>query len=281
MKTETGLAVFDPLKTQIAEFKEENLKLVFDYEDPQGNKDARSHIFKLRKVKTKIADVHKVAKAEALEYCRAVDAQKNALIVDVEEMIAVHDEPIKHIEEREKAEEAERQRKIQEEKDRAEAQRQAELEAREAAVRQQEEKQQAEKEAREAAERAKQAQIEQAAREKEIAEKATAKAEAAAKKALEDAEKKRLADIEAERQRAKAEAEAKELAELKRREAEAAEKAKAEAAEKRRIENEAHRKKVHDDIGQAFMVVGLDQDDAEAVLQALIAKQIPRVSINY
>ena len=50
------LVVFDPVKAELAEYKKQNASLDFDYEDPQGNKDARSHIYKLRQAKTKIAD---------------------------------------------------------------------------------------------------------------------------------------------------------------------------------------------------------------------------------
>ena len=84
------LVVFDPVKAELAEYKKENASLVFDYEDPQGNKDARSHIYKLRQAKTKIADIHKEAKAEAWGICKLLDGEKNDLTAEVEAMIDFH-----------------------------------------------------------------------------------------------------------------------------------------------------------------------------------------------
>ena len=170
------LVVFDEVKGTLAEYKAENEILVFDYADEQGSKDARSHIAKLRKVKTKISDVHKEAKAEALEVCRNLDAVKRDLIGEVEGMINVHKDPLDAIDaEKQAVIDAEKARLAEEERKRLE-----ELEARERAV----------KEAEEKAEREE--------REKKIAEEAAAKAR-----------------TETE-QKAKAEAYAKEQAEKKR-----------------------------------------------------------------
>jgi len=52
------LAVFDEVTATLAKYKVENENLVFDYRDPKGEKEARSHIAKLRKAKSKIAAIH-------------------------------------------------------------------------------------------------------------------------------------------------------------------------------------------------------------------------------
>lgn len=235
------IVVFDEVEITLAEYKAANETIIFDYRDSEGNKAARSHIAKLRKVKTKIADIHKEAKAEALAVCKALDGKKRELTGEVEEMITVHKAPLDEIE-------AEQQAKIDAEKHRLEeeeAKRQTELEAREEAVRVAEAKIAAEK-----------AETERAEREKHIAEEAAAKAKS-------EAEAK-----------AKAEADAKELAVKKAKEIK-------EAEEQKRIANKKHRKKIEDAIEFSLTELGLSNDDAGSVLAALIANTIPHVSINY
>lgn len=236
------LVVFNEVAATVAECRAENEKLVFNYAEPAGEKDAKSHIAKLRKVKTKISDVHKEAKAEALAFCKDLDGKKRELIGEVEGMIAVHKDPLDAIE-------AEKQAIIKAEKKRLEeeeAKRLAELEAREAAIREAEEKIAKEK-----------AESERISREKHIAEEAAESAR-----------------VQAE-QKAKAAAEAKELAEIRRKEAE-------EAAEKKRIANKTHRKKVEDEAHFGLTETGhLGNVEASAVLVAIIENRIPHVSINY
>ncbi len=243
MTTETTeLAVFDAVTATLAEAKAENEKLVFDYADPEGEKEARSHISKLRKVKTKISDVHKEAKAESRAFGLKLDGKKNELTAEVEGMIAVHKDPLDAIQ-------AEKQAIIDAEKKRLEdeeAKKQADLEAREAAVKEAEDKI-----ARDAALE------ERAEREKKIAEEAatTAKAQAEAK--------------------AKADAEAEELARIKIKE-------KAEATEQRRIANKKHRKQIEDTIHYALTELAfIDPEDIDRFILALKENRIPHVSINY
>lgn len=100
------LAVFSEIETKIAAIKEQNGKLVFNYTDPQGNKDARSHVFKLRQVKTQINTIHSTAKADALAFCKRLDTKRNQLIGEVEKCIEVHETPIKEIERAEAAKKA-------------------------------------------------------------------------------------------------------------------------------------------------------------------------------
>ena len=235
------LAVFDEVAATIAEWKAENEKLVFEYNTPQGEKDARSHIAKLRKVKTKVGEIHKEAKSEALAFGRKLDAKKNEYNGEVDGMIKFHKDPLDAIA-------AEKQAIIDAEEAKAaeeEAKRLADIEAREKAVKDAEEKIAREK-----------AEAERVEREKRIAEEAAAKAKA---------------DAEA---RAKADADAKELAAKKAKE-------QAEAKEQRRIANKKHRKEIEDAIHFALTEIGLNEGDAGIVVIALEQNAIPHVSINY
>lgn len=95
------IACYDPFRARIAQLKEINRQTVFDYEDEKGNKEARSHVFMLRKSKATIEATRKEAKAGALEYGRKVDAEAKSLMGEIEEMIDVHQKPIDEIAERE------------------------------------------------------------------------------------------------------------------------------------------------------------------------------------
>lgn len=235
------IVVFDEVKLTIAECKTENESLVFDYRDDEGNKAARSHIAKLRKVKTKIAGIHKDAKSDALAVCRILDEKKRELTGEIEEMIAFHKDELDAIE-------AEQQAKIDAEKQRLEeeeAKRLAEIETREQAVREAEEKIAAEKAA-----------ADQVEREKRIAEEAAAEATETAKR------------------EAKAEAEAKVLARIRHEEAE-------EAKDQKRIANKKHREKIEGEIHFALTEIGFEFAEASDVLAALKENKIPHVTINY
>lgn len=237
----TELAVFNEVTAIISKAKAENEKLVFVYSDPDGEKAARSHISKLRKVKTKISDVHKEAKAESRAFGLKLDGIKNELTTEVDGMIAVHKEPLDAIE-------AEKQAVIDAEKiklEEAETKRQADLEAREAAVREAEQKIAMEK-----------AEAERVERETLIAKEAAETAKAQAE------------------QKAKAEADARELAEKNRIEAEA-------AKEKKRIANKKHRKQIEDEILTALNHLPFDREDADLIMLALVENEIPHVTINY
>ena len=177
------LAVFDEVAATIAEWKAENEKLVFEYNTPQGEKDARSHIAKLRKVKTKVGEIHKEAKSEALAFGRKLDAKKNEYNGEVDGMIKFHKDPLDAIA-------AEKQAIIDAEEAKAaeeEAKRLADIEAREKAVKDAEEEIAKEK-----------AEAERVEREKRIAEEAAAKAkeQAEAKEQRRIANKKHRKEIE-------------------------------------------------------------------------------------
>lgn len=227
------LAKFDIVRASMEAAKVENDKLVFDYETPEGGKAARSHIAKLRKIKTVVAEIHKEVKADALAIGRECDAKKREYIAYVDDMVAVHNEPLEAIKARKQAV---IDAKLAEAKAAEEA-RQADLERREAEV---------------AAKEAKQRQAERDARiAKEAAEKAAKdakfKAEQTARRKVEAAERAAKAAEQAARDaEAKANREARELAEKIEREKR---QAKAEAMrllkiETDRMENSTHRKTV-------------------------------------
>lgn len=95
------IAVYEEFRAQLAELVEENKKAVFDYEDPEGNKEARSHIYKLRQTKSAVDKARKKEKQASLEYGRRVDSEAKEIIGQIEDMIEVHATPIREIEERE------------------------------------------------------------------------------------------------------------------------------------------------------------------------------------
>jgi len=264
------LTVFDPLDAQIAEAKEKNANLVFDYEDKKGNKEARSWIAHLRKLKAPVNEMHKTGKAEALKYCKAWDEGKNKRIAAIEDMIEVHYAPIRAIEEREEAKRKAKEERIQREKEEAEARRQAEIEAREAAIRAEEERLRKEREA-----------MEQKAREAGIAEEARQKAATEAKQALIDAENRRIADIEREKEKARLEAEAKERSIEEQKRADRAAQLELEAVEKARIEDRNHRNQVHKEIYEAIIQLGILPQDAKCIGAGISAGRVPHVRIEY
>jgi colicin import membrane protein len=267
----TELQVFDSVAAKIAEMKEENANLVFDYEDEQGNKEARSWIARLRKLKKPLNDVHKLAKSEAKKLCDALDGKKREYMGEIEEMIKLHHEPIWEIEQRELAIEAEKQLEEERLKEEAEAKRLAEIEAREKAA--------AEKEA---AVLAKEAEIRQKEREAEIAEQARRQAAEDAKQALIDAENKRLADVQRAKDEAAAEAAEKEWLAKQQREAEEFEAARLRDVEEARRVDTEHRKAIHSDIWNALVhKVGILPTDADVVVRAMQEETIPHITIQY
>lgn len=96
------IVAYDPFRSQLSELKTANSKVVFDYESEKGNKEARSHIYKLRQTKSAVDRVRKEQKDASLQYGRRVDAQAKEIITEIEEMIDIHQAPIDRIEQREK-----------------------------------------------------------------------------------------------------------------------------------------------------------------------------------
>ncbi len=287
------LVVFDPVKAELAEYKKENASLVFDYEDPQGNKDARSHIYKLRQAKTKIADIHKEAKAVPWGICKLLDGEKNDLTAEVETMIDFHYKPVKEIEEREVKVAAVKANEERLERIRIEAERVAENERREdeLAARENAAKAKEDELAREAErlEAAKQAETDKQAAVKEAQEQAGRDKVAAAEQA-EQNKKDALAAAEAAKQAAvEAEKEKGRQVEFTRERKHAAEQAELDRKrhiEATRIANESHRHGIETRIEMALMEIETVADELgkpviEAVLVALIDEEIPHVKIIY
>ena len=299
---------FADLRTQILKIKEENLNIVFDYEAQE--KEARSHVAKMRKSKTAINNLHKEKKKFFLEEGRKIDAAKNELIADVEEMIAVHAEPLQKIKERKEAEiEAERQKVALEldwdealqiddlfNREREIARKEAEQARIEEEKRQKEEAERLEKERiareeqikKEAEEKAKREAEERLLAEQKEKERLIEEAkqrEAQAKIDAENAEKKRLADIEAEKK--KAEREKNEALASQKAEQEAKEKAEADRlAEEKRIEDarkadEDHRRTVNNLILSHFTDAGLSEEDGKKLIGKIITGGVPNLVINY
>ncbi len=104
------LTQYNPVRAQVAALKKANASMVFAYETPVGNKDARSHVYQLRRTKADVERTRKGAKADALEYGRRVDAVAKELTDDLDGMIAVHQRPLDVIEQREAAARAEAER---------------------------------------------------------------------------------------------------------------------------------------------------------------------------
>lgn len=308
---QTELQVFDPIHAQIEEMKQKNASIVFDYEDKQGNKDARSHIATLRKLKKPVNDIHKMAKAEALKFTRALDGKKKQLIGAVDEMIQIHHEPIWEIEQRELAIQVEKQLEAKRIEEEAEAARVAEIEKRERELAEAEAKVQAEQE-----------KLEREARERQISEDAKKQVAEDAKRAVIDADKhaeaflaaaakqreeaedkakqdainaenaRKQAAIDAENakavavQKAKDEAVAREAEReahlLQERRAEESRIQEEQAAEQLRIADTAHRSKIHRAIYSCYTDnLNIDKIVAKYLTQALIDHKIPRVEIKY
>ena len=74
----------------------------FNYNDPKGDKAARSYIASLRKIRSRIESARKEAKSYSLEYGRAVDAQAKALEAEILGLIEPHQQALDEIAQREK-----------------------------------------------------------------------------------------------------------------------------------------------------------------------------------
>lgn len=242
------IVVFDEVMAKLAEFKVTNENIVYDCRDPKGNKDCRSHIASLRKFKTRIADIHKEAKAGALAFGRRLDEKKNKYTAEVVGMIDLQKAPLDEIEAEIQAKIDEDVRKHAEE----EAKKQAEMETKAKAYEEMQAKQAAET-----------AEAERIVREKIIAKEAAAKAtaEAEAKAKLEAAAK--------ERARVEVETVIANQAAIKK------------AKEQARIANEEHRREVEQDVEKYLVNMGIGQENAVEIVTALLEERIPHLTIIY
>lgn len=101
-KQESAVAEYRPFYAQLVDLEQKNATLVFDYESPKGNKEARSHVYALRQTKGALERTRKEAKEESLRIGRAIDGEAKEIAARIEAMISVHQEAIDAIEQREK-----------------------------------------------------------------------------------------------------------------------------------------------------------------------------------
>lgn len=254
-----SLAVFDPIKAELAKLQEKDAKLVFDHTTAEGEKELRSYVRRLRGHKGEIAAIHKETKAGALAFGKTVDTMKNELTAGVQKIIDARMKPLDEIEDaKRKAAEAivEAERVA---KEKAEADRVADLQRRELKVAADEAKI---KSAEDAA-NAEQQEIHRVEWGRGIAaratETATKLAEAkAAKEAL--ALKKSIAATEAASQAKKDR-----LAEI----------------ESKRVADQTHRDKVEREAAGGIVAITKSEELAAKIVAAIMSGKIPHVTINY
>jgi hypothetical protein len=107
-----AVELYSEFRQQLQTLKADSNALVFDYASPKGNKEARSHIYSLRKINAALEKARKEAKAEALEYGRKVDSMAKEIAGELDALIEQHDKPLREIEERETARVAEHNRQL-------------------------------------------------------------------------------------------------------------------------------------------------------------------------
>lgn len=100
--TQTAVAAYQPFYAELAELEKSNTALAFNYETPKGNKEARSHVYKLRQTKGALERTRVEAKAEYLRLGRAVDSEAKVIESRIDAMIGVHQTKLDEIENREK-----------------------------------------------------------------------------------------------------------------------------------------------------------------------------------
>lgn len=98
-----ALSKWDALASDISIATEESQGKEFDYYDKNGNKEARSYVYSLRKLKTRIEKARKEAKSVHLERGRQVDETAKLLESAVQGLIEPHEKEIKAIEAAEQA----------------------------------------------------------------------------------------------------------------------------------------------------------------------------------
>jgi hypothetical protein len=94
----TALSRWDALAADIAIASQNAEGRTFDYDDKWGNKEARSHVAGLRRLKGRIERARKDAKAVHLERGRAVDATAKTLEEAVQGLIEPHELALQRIE---------------------------------------------------------------------------------------------------------------------------------------------------------------------------------------
>ena len=110
--TPTEIVTLSSLEMQLVTIKKTNAEFVFDYADKDGNKAARSHIYKLRETKAAIEKAAKAEREDAIAHQKRVIAKEKELVAVVVEMIEVHDAPLREYEAKEEARRAAIQERI-------------------------------------------------------------------------------------------------------------------------------------------------------------------------
>lgn len=95
------VAAYQPFYAQLEELEKNNTAIAFDYESAKGNKEARSHVYKLRQSKAALGKTRKEEKAESLRVGKAIDTEAKEIESRIEAMIAVHQVKLDEIEKRE------------------------------------------------------------------------------------------------------------------------------------------------------------------------------------
>lgn len=98
---EFQVKAYQPFYAQLLDLEQQNKELVFDYESTKGNKDARSHVYKLRQSKAALEKTRKEEKAESLRIGKAIDSEAKEIEARIEAMIQVHQVKLDEIEQRE------------------------------------------------------------------------------------------------------------------------------------------------------------------------------------
>ena len=81
---------YELLAQDIEAAKKEAQTVKFNYTTPFGNKEARSYVHKLRRLRSSIDAARKAEKADALEYGRRVDAQAKEMAAQIAALIEPH-----------------------------------------------------------------------------------------------------------------------------------------------------------------------------------------------
>ena len=101
-KPANQIAAYSEFYSQLSTLENDNSKIVFNYESPKGNKEARSHVNTLRLTKGALERTRKEIKEESLRTGKAIDSEAALLKERIEAMISVHTAPLEAIDQREK-----------------------------------------------------------------------------------------------------------------------------------------------------------------------------------
>lgn len=99
----TKIVIFDEFESQLAELEEDNKRLVFNYDDAQGLKDAKKQVKKATTSITAVENIRVENKKPYWDYGKAIDAKAKGITARLEAIRQVHAAPIKERKEREDA----------------------------------------------------------------------------------------------------------------------------------------------------------------------------------